>query len=207
VRGFRVELGEVESALASHPAVKEAAVMARETGAGDRRLAAYWVPVDEGADGPDAAALRAHLKALLPEYMVPSAYVRLDRLPLTANGKLDRRALPEPEALSTAEPVEPRTVTERVIAEIWMEVLDVERVGVEDDFFALGGHSLKAAQVLARISRRLEVELSLRVIFETPTVAGLAAAVDAEAGAIADTLAELEGLSDEEMAALLAEIG
>ncbi|HEU4880715.1 MAG TPA: amino acid adenylation domain-containing protein [Longimicrobium sp.] len=213
VRGFRVELGEVESALASHPAIREAAVMARETGAGDRGLVAYWVPVDEGAGGPDAAALRAHLKALLPEYMVPSAYVRLDRLPLTANGKLDRRALPDPEPPSTAGRVEPRTVTERVIAEIWMEVLGVESVGVEDDFFVLGGHSLKATQVLARISQRLEVELRLRVLFETPTVAGLAAAVEAAfaaaggGGAVADALAELEGLSDEEVAALLAEIG
>jgi amino acid adenylation domain-containing protein len=207
VRGFRVELGEVESALASHPAVKEAAVITREAGAGDRRLAAYWVPV-EGSMEPDAAALRTHLKALLPEYMVPSAYVRMDRLPLTANAKLDRRALPEPEAPSTAElAVEPRTATERVIAEIWMEVLGVENVGVEDDFFVLGGHSLRATQVLARISRKLDVELSLRVLFETPTVAGLAAAVEASAGGIADALAELEGLSDEEMAALLAAIG
>src|SRR6185436_3266522 len=95
VRGFRVELGEVESALASHPAIREAAVTARETDAGDRRLVGYWVPV-EGSTEPDAASLRLHLKALLPEYMVPSAWVRLDRLPLTANGKLDRRALPEP---------------------------------------------------------------------------------------------------------------
>ena len=110
VRGFRVELGEVESALASHPAIREAAVVARETGAGDRRLAAWWVPSDEGADGPDAAALRAHLKALLPEYMVPSAWVRLERLPLTANGKLDRRALPEPgSAAADSRPVAPRT--------------------------------------------------------------------------------------------------
>jgi nonribosomal peptide synthetase DhbF len=199
-----VELGEVESALASHPALKEAAVLTRETGAGERRLVAYWVPTDEHADGPDAAALRAHLKALLPEYMVPSAYVRLERLPLTANGKLDRRALPDPEAPSAAAPVEPRTVTERMIAEIWMEVLGVENVGVEDDFFVLGGHSLKATQVLARISDRLEVELRLRVLFETPTVAGLAAAVEA---VIDGALTELEGLSEEEVAALLAEVG
>jgi amino acid adenylation domain-containing protein len=212
VRGFRVELGEVESALASHPAIREAAVIARETGAGDRGLVAYWVPV-EGAAEPDAASLRLHLKALLPEYMVPSANVRLDRLPLTANGKLDRRALPDPEVSSTAERVAPRTVTEQVIAEIWTEVLNVENVGVEDDFFVLGGHSLKATQVLARISRMLQVELRLRVLFETPTVAGLAAAVEAAVaadhggGALTDALAELEGLSDEEVAALLAEMG
>jgi amino acid adenylation domain-containing protein len=203
VRGFRVELGEVESALVSHPALREAVLMVREM-EGDRRLVAYWVPSDEGADGPDAAVLRAHLKALLPEYMVPSAYVRLDRLPLTANGKVDRRALPDPEAPSTAQLVEPRTATERVVAEIWMEVLGVEKVGVEDDFFVHGGHSLKATQVLARISQRLDEELPLRVLFESPTVAGLAAAVEA---AVADALTELEGLSDEEVAALLAGIG
>ena len=110
-------------------------------------------------------------------------------------------------------PVEPRTVTERVIAEIWAGVLGVENVGVEDDFFVLGGHSLMATQVLARVSQRLEVELPLRVLFQTPTVAGLAAAAEAAfatedgGGAVADALAELEGLSDEEVAALLAEIG
>jgi amino acid adenylation domain-containing protein len=210
VRGFRIELGEVEAALASHPAVREAIVMAR--GEGDaKRLVAWLTPAGER---PAAGAMRDPLRALLPDYMVPSAFVWLDALPLTPNGKVDRRALPDPEAPSAAERVEPRTVTERVIAEIWREVLGVERVGVEDDFFVLGGHSLRATQVLGRISQRLEVELPLRVLFQAPTVAGLAAAVEAavaagdgSGGAIADALAEMEGLSDEEVAALLAAIG
>ncbi|HEU4556305.1 MAG TPA: non-ribosomal peptide synthase/polyketide synthase [Longimicrobium sp.] len=179
VRGFRVELGEVESALASHPAIKETAVIARETEVGDRRLVAYWVPV-EGSIEPDVAPLRAHLKALLPEYMVPSAYVRLERLPLTANGKLDRRALPEPEPAATdARSAEPRTPTEEILAQIWAEVLRKESVGVDDDFFALGGHSLLATRVLSRVQNALGVVLPLRAVFEGPTVAELAARVDA----------------------------
>ncbi|WP_420127104.1 non-ribosomal peptide synthase/polyketide synthase [Longimicrobium sp.] len=179
VRGFRVELGEVESALASHPAIKEAAVLAREMEGGDRRLVAYWVPV-EGSAVPDAAALRAHLKGLLPEYMVPSAYVRLDRLPLTQNGKLDRRALPEPEiSADAARRTAPRTQTEEILAGIWAEVLRTEAVGVDDDFFALGGHSLLATRLLARVQNALAVVLPLRALFEGPTVAELAARVDA----------------------------
>ncbi|HET7462054.1 MAG TPA: amino acid adenylation domain-containing protein, partial [Longimicrobium sp.] len=178
VRGFRVELGEVESALASHPAIREAAVAARETDAGDRRLAAYWVPV-EGAVEPDAAALRAHLKALLPEYMVPSAYVRLERLPLTANGKLDRRALPEPApAAADSRRAAPGTPTEEIVAQIWAEVLRLDSVGVDDDFFALGGHSLLATRLLSRVQNALGVVLPLRAVFEGPTVAQLAARVE-----------------------------
>ncbi|HVG43869.1 MAG TPA: condensation domain-containing protein, partial [Longimicrobium sp.] len=177
VRGFRVELGEIEGALASHPAIREAAVMARETDAGECRLVGYWVPVEES--GPDAAALRAHLKALLPEYMVPSAYVRLERLPLTANGKLDRRALPEPEAAATdARPAAPRTPTEEILAQLWAEVLRMESVGVDDDFFALGGHSLLATRLLARVQNSLGVVVPLRALFEGPTVAELAVRVE-----------------------------
>jgi amino acid adenylation domain-containing protein len=178
VRGFRVELGEVESALASHPSIREAAVIAREADAGDRRLVAYWVPV-EGSVEPEIAALRAHLKALLPEYMVPSAYVRLDRLPLTANGKLDRRALPEPESAGTdARPAAPRTPTEEILAQLWAEVLRLESVGVDDDFFALGGHSLLATRLLSRVQNALGVVLPLRALFEGPTVAELAVRVE-----------------------------
>ncbi|HST62464.1 MAG TPA: phosphopantetheine-binding protein, partial [Longimicrobium sp.] len=156
-----------------------AAVLARETDAGDRRLVGYWVPSDEGTDGPDAASLRLHLKALLPEYMVPSAYVRLDRLPLTQNGKLDRKALPAPEpAAADARPFAPRTPAEEILAQLWAEVLRTDSVGVEDDFFALGGHSLLATRLLARVQNALGVVLPLRAIFEGPTVAELAVRVE-----------------------------
>jgi amino acid adenylation domain-containing protein len=178
VRGFRVELGEVESALAAHPAIREAAVITRETEGGDRRLVAYWVPADDAARA-ESAELRTHLKALLPEYMVPSAYVRLDRLPLTANGKLDRRALPEPEVVaSESRPAAPRTPTEEILAQLWAEVLRTESVGVDDDFFALGGHSLLATRLLARVQNALGVVVPLRALFEGPTVAELAGRVE-----------------------------
>ena len=202
VRGFRVELGEVESALAAHPSVREAAVVARGTVA-DRRLVAYVVPSDGSFD---AEALRTHLRGMLPDFMVPSAFVALDALPLTANRKLDRAALPEPEApAARAEAVAPRTPIEEVVASIVAEVLGLENIGVFDDFFANGGHSLRATQVLSRIQQTMDVTLPLRTIFEQPTVAGIAAAVEASGGGeIARMLDELEGLSDEEIEALLA---
>ncbi|HST59374.1 MAG TPA: amino acid adenylation domain-containing protein, partial [Longimicrobium sp.] len=180
VRGFRVELGEVESALASHPAVREAAVLARDVAGGDRRLVAWWVSVSDTAEA-DGPALRAHLKALLPEFMLPSAYVRMEKLPLTQNGKLDRRALPEPEPAeaSDAEMVAPRNQTEELVAALWAEVLRTERVGIHDDFFALGGHSLLATRVLARVQAAFGVVMPLRALFEGPTVAELAERVDA----------------------------
>jgi acyl carrier protein len=204
VRGFRIELGEVEAALARHPAVREAIVLARGEG-DDKRLVAWLTSTGER---PAARELREHLRGVLPDFMVPSAFTWLDALPLTPNGKVDRRALPDPAApAAAAVPTPPRTPTEEVIAEIWAEVLGIETVGVEDDFFLLGGHSLRATQVLARIARVLEMEIPLRVFFETPTVAGLAAYVEAAGGgALAGALAELEGLSEEEVAALLAEL-
>ncbi|HEX7240208.1 MAG TPA: amino acid adenylation domain-containing protein, partial [Longimicrobiaceae bacterium] len=167
VRGFRVELGEVEAALAGHPSVREAAVVARDGG-----LVGYV------AGSVTAGELREHLRASLPEYMVPSAYVVLERLPLTRNGKVDRRALPAPEA-SSGTIVAPRTPAEEVLAGIWAEVLSVERVGAEDDFFALGGHSLLATRVVSRVREAFGVELPLRALFEAPTVAALAERVGA----------------------------
>ncbi|HEX8556988.1 MAG TPA: phosphopantetheine-binding protein, partial [Pyrinomonadaceae bacterium] len=158
--------------------------------------------------------LRAHLQARLPDYMTPSAFVVLDSLPLNANGKVDRRQLPAPEA-SPAEPGEdyaaPRTAVEEQVAAVWREVLGVERVGVHDNFFALGGHSLIATQVVSRLCDAFEMELPLRLLFESPTVEGLAAAVVARRAEQADdellaaALGELEGLSDEEARALLEE--
>ncbi|HEV2735775.1 MAG TPA: amino acid adenylation domain-containing protein, partial [Longimicrobiaceae bacterium] len=175
VRGFRVEPGEIEAALLAHPAVREAVVVAREAAPGDRRLTAYVVGKQGAA--PPADELRAHLRARLPEYMLPAAFVALPALPLTAHGKVDRRALPAPEPDAGRHGGEaPRTVTEELLAGIWAELLGGEP-GVHDDFFDLGGHSLLAAQVASRVRAVLGVELPLRALFEAPTVAGLAARI------------------------------
>ncbi|MCC5794469.1 MAG: AMP-binding protein, partial [Chromatiales bacterium] len=174
LRGFRIEPAEVESALLSHAGVREAVVICREDRPGDRRLVAY-VSGDESAAGD----LRGWLLSRLPEYMVPGQLVWLDRLPLTANGKLARRELPEPVQLPAVDPVGPRTAEERVLCELFAEVLGVARVGVTDDFFALGGHSLLATQLVARVRSVLGRELALRAVFAEPTVTGLARAVAA----------------------------
>ncbi|MBV9774839.1 MAG: amino acid adenylation domain-containing protein, partial [Gemmatimonadetes bacterium] len=173
IRGFRIEPGEIEAVLRRHPRVADCAVLAREDAPGERRLVAYVVGLS------DAGELREHLRASLPEYMVPSAFVSLDTLPLTPNGKLDRRALPAPEYGSAAERyVAPRSPTEEVLAGIWAEVLGLERVGAHDRFFELGGHSLLATRVVSRIREMLGAELPLRALFEAPTVAELAACVE-----------------------------
>jgi acyl carrier protein len=177
VRGFRIELGEIEAALAEHPGVREVAVVAREDRPGDVRLVGYV----SSAAGPDPSpqALAAFLAERLPGYMVPAAWVLLDRLPLTANGKADRAALPAPvERGEGGAYVAPRSPVEEVLAGIWEEVLALQRVGVEDDFFALGGHSLGGAQVISRVLKAFSVELPLRLLFEHPTVAALAAEVE-----------------------------
>jgi amino acid adenylation domain-containing protein len=176
VRGFRIEPGEIESALGAHPDVREARVVVREDAPGEQRLVAYVVG---GAGEADGDALRAHLRRTLPEYMVPGAFVALDRLPLTPNGKLDVRALPAPEMASGEDRyVAPRTPAEAVLATIWAEVLRVDRVGAADDFFALGGHSLLATRVVSRIREVFAAELPLRALFEAPTLAGLAERVE-----------------------------
>ncbi|MET0400290.1 MAG: amino acid adenylation domain-containing protein, partial [Longimicrobiaceae bacterium] len=181
IRGFRIEPGEVEAALLSHPEVREAAVLVREDAPGERRLAAYVVA--RGDAPPGAEAMRAHLRRTLPDYMVPAAFVVLDRLPLTATGKTDRRALPAPEPAGGArEHDAPRTPTEALLAALCAGVLGVERVGARDDFFALGGHSLLATRVVARVRDTFGVDLPLRALFEAPTVAGLAERVDALLG-------------------------
>jgi amino acid adenylation domain-containing protein len=181
VRGFRIELGEIESQLCRHPSVQEAAVTARTDRSGQKFLCAYVV----AAAMPAAQELKAHLERALPGYMVPDVYVGLAKLPLTANGKVDRKALPEPE-LANLDPASayaaPAGELESALARIWEEVLGVERIGVRHDFFALGGHSLSAVQVITRIRHLLGVELPLRSLFDNPTVAGLAAAVGALGG-------------------------
>ncbi|HEX8148206.1 MAG TPA: condensation domain-containing protein, partial [Pyrinomonadaceae bacterium] len=178
IRGHRIELGEVEAALREHASVREAVVALREMAGGERRLVAYVVggPWAEAGGGE----LRAHLRGKLPEYMLPSAFVMLEELPLLPSGKVDRRRLPDPELTreQTGEPyVAPRTALEEAVAGIWSEVLGLERVGVHDDFFELGGHSLLATQVVVRVRDRFAVPLALRCLFEAPTVAGLSAAV------------------------------
>ncbi|MBV9109091.1 MAG: amino acid adenylation domain-containing protein, partial [Gemmatimonadetes bacterium] len=176
VRGFRIELGEIEAALRIHPSVRDAAVLARED-AGESRIVAYLLARD--GDAADAAALKENLKARLPEYMVPAAFVALDAFPLTPNGKLDRRALPAPAFAAEAGYVAPRTATEAVLAELFAGVLRTERVGAADDFFALGGHSLLATRLVSRVRDAFQVELPVRALFEAPTVSALAARVDA----------------------------
>ncbi|MET0398153.1 MAG: condensation domain-containing protein, partial [Longimicrobiaceae bacterium] len=174
VRGFRIELGEIESALLEQAGVRECVVLVREDAPGDRRLVAYVVGEVE------AAELRARLHERLPEYMVPSAFVALESVPLTANGKVDRRALPAPErGEDESRYVAPRTAAEEVLAGIWSEMLGMERVGAEDGFFELGGHSLLATQVVSRARQAFGVEVPLRALFEARTVAGLAGRIEA----------------------------
>ncbi|RKH37600.1 non-ribosomal peptide synthetase, partial [Corallococcus sicarius] len=179
VRGFRIEPGEVEAGVRGRPEVKDAVVLVREDVPGDKRLVAYVVPAP--GQPLDVAALRRALKDALPDYMVPSAFVVLDALPLTPNGKLDRAALPAPVqgAGRVREYAAPRTDVQRQLADVWSELLRVERVGLHDDFFELGGHSLLTTQVLSRIRKVFQVELPLRELFDAPTVAGLSVAVEA----------------------------
>jgi amino acid adenylation domain-containing protein len=179
LRGFRIELGEIEAVLNKHPSIKECAVVAREQDDGDKRLIAYLVSTDEQEAG--SSEIRAYLAERLPDYMIPSAFVRLEQMPLTANGKLDRRALPAPEdgRLETGGGyIAPRTPLEEVLTNIWAEVLRVEGVSVEANFFELGGHSLLATQVISRIREACQVELPLRTLFESPRVSELAVSIE-----------------------------
>jgi len=182
IRGFRVEPGEVEAVLGTHPALRGAAVVVR--GEAERRhLVAYLVPTVPAAEAISAAALRAWLEERLPAPMVPAFFVTLDELPLTANGKVDRRSLPEPldpsRFLELEAPAAPRTPTEEMLEGIWSEILGRERIGVGESFFDLGGHSLSAIQAASRIRKAFDVELPLRTLFEEPTVAALARRIDA----------------------------
>ncbi|MGV9415185.1 amino acid adenylation domain-containing protein, partial [Nocardia sp. NPDC003693] len=181
IRGFRIELGEIESALLDLPEIAQVAVLAKSDQRTGDRLVAYLVPADQGA-GVDVARVKSVLAAALPSYMVPSAFVVLDALPLNVNGKLDRKALPEPEFETTAFRA-PATPIEEIVAGVFTEVLGTEHVGADDDFFALGGNSLLATQVAARLGAALDTRVPVRTLFEASTVSGLAAKVELYAGA------------------------
>ena len=186
VRGFRVEPGEVEAVLAAHPGVRAAVVTAMGTG-GDR-LAAFLVPADPGAGIPAAADVREFLRRSLPDYLVPAAFTELASLPLTPSGKLDRAALPAPDAARPGSGVgfvAPAGVAEELLAGIWAQVLGVERVGATDGFFELGGHSLLATQVMSRVREVFGAEVPLAGLFDHPTVRGLAAVIEGAAGVTA----------------------
>ena len=178
IRGERIEMGEVEATLLEHPCVKECAVVARDWKSEDKRLVAYVVSSED--EVPSHGELRAYVSERLPDYMVPSHFVTLEQLPLTPNGKIDRKALPVQDLenldLGTAYTA-PRSPVEETIASIWCEVLGLNRVSVHDDFFQLGGHSLKATQIISRVCEFFQIELPLRHLFEFPTVAGLATSV------------------------------
>ncbi len=176
IRGFRIEPGEIETELARHPAVSECIVVAREDSAGDRSLAAYVVP--RAGAAPSTADLRSHLRAKLPDYMIPAAFVVLDALPLTAHGKIDRQALPAPGPERPElgrEYLAPRNDLERLLAERLAKVLGLDRVGVEDNFFELGGDSIKGALLINQLQQELQETVYVATLFDAPTVAGLAA--------------------------------
>ncbi|MET8505487.1 amino acid adenylation domain-containing protein [Streptomyces sp. NPDC004787] len=181
IRGLRIELGEIETALAAQDDVANVTVVVREDTPGDKRLVAYCVPA--AGTEPTAADLRERLRANLPDYMIPNWFVFLDALPLTPNGKVDRKALPVPDAAreGDGDVTAPRTETERVVADIWCEVLGLDQVGVHDDFFQLGGHSLLATRLVSRINKALGASVTVRQLFEARTVAALAAEAEAAA--------------------------
>ncbi|MER7773363.1 phosphopantetheine-binding protein, partial [Kitasatospora sp. NPDC096140] len=189
IRGYRIELGEIAAVIAQDEAVRDAVVLAREDVPGERRLVAYVVPADAGsADagsagaGSDGVRLRARVAEQLPSYMVPAAFVELDAFPLTANGKLDKRALPAPDGRALAlggEFVAPDGPVEELVAAVWADVLGIERVGAHDNFFDLGGNSLLALRLVSQVQEAIDIDLPVRQVFDQPTVARMADQVEA----------------------------
>jgi acyl carrier protein len=175
LRGFRIELGEIEAALSNLDGIDQAIVIVREDIPGDQRLVAYLQSSTEII----ANDLREQLYALLPQYMVPAAFIVLNEMPLTPNGKVNRKALPAPDWGAEQQFVAPDTPTEKLLAEIWQNVLRIEKIGIQDNFFILGGHSLLATQLIARIRQEFNLELPLIYIFDYPSIASLAVAIEA----------------------------
>ncbi|MFM7353635.1 MAG: amino acid adenylation domain-containing protein, partial [Microcystis aeruginosa] len=175
LRGFRIELGEIEALLNQNQAVQSSCVIVREDNLGDKRLVAYVVPQPE--INLTINEIRQFLRAKLPDYMVPTAFILLDAFPLTPNGKIDRRALPVPDLQSQGEYIAPRNPIEEKMAQIWGEILKLQRVSIEDNFFELGGHSLLATQVISRLQETFEIVLPLRYLFESPTIAQLSGVI------------------------------
>jgi amino acid adenylation domain-containing protein len=210
IRNFRVDLGEVEATLTNHPAVKGAIVTAKEIPTGDTTLIAYLVL--HGKQATTVTSLRRFLNEQLPEYMVPSAFVTLEKFPLTSTGKVDRRALPDPgkERPKLETPfVEPRTMIERELVSIWAEILSLREIGIHDNFFDLGGHSLAATRVVSKVIKKFQLELPLQSLFLSPTIAEMTAVITEHQGKqlgdeeMERMLGELESLSDEEAQRLL----
>jgi amino acid adenylation domain-containing protein len=208
VRGYRIELGEIEAALLQHETMREAVVIAR--GDEDKRLVAYLV--SRNGERAASSELREHLNRILPDYMIPSGYVWLEKIPLTSNGKLDKKALPETTedaAPGDKEYEAPRGLVEETLAGIWSEVLGVEKVSIHDNFFELGGHSILLTQVASRIRAAFSLDFPLRVLFDTPTLKQLAVAITAQQLLEADSadstnlLEELQRLSSEEIREML----
>ena len=199
IRGYRVELGEIEATLQQQPGVQQAVVIAREDTPGDKRIVTYLVAA--GQDSLDLDSLRHTVRDTLPDYMIPAAFVPLEALPLTPNGKVNRLALPVPDYTQQISNtfIAPRTLTEETLTEIWESVLQVQPIGMNDNFFDLGGHSLLAIQTISRIQSTFQIELPFSALFDTPTIAGLGTHIEEI------LITELEALSEEEVALLMAE--
>jgi acyl carrier protein len=203
-------LGEIETVLSEHPGVREVVVVVRENDAHEKRLVAYVVAEDSYS--PNAGELRRHAQRHLPEYMLPAAFVPLNEMPLTATGKIDRRALPDPDQqrpdLITAF-AGPRTPFEEKLCEIWTDLLRIDRIGVHDNFFELGGHSLLATQLVSRIREAFQVDLPLQVLFEFPTINELTKAIASARAAqedtseVAELLEHLKQLSPDDVKLML----
>lgn len=210
IRGFRIDVSEIEIALRDMDGIEDAVVVGRESDSGEKRLVAYFVPTKRPAI--TATQIRRGLARALPDYMIPSTFVSMDAFPQTPNGKTDRLQLPPPprERPEVDAPfAPPRTLTDRVLAQIWAEVLDLEQVGINDNFFELGGNSLLATGITARVMKKFKVDLPIKALFESPTVAAMADAItqmgNIQNKKLAKVLAELESLSDQEIRSRLIE--